>query len=212
MRSAFRAARAIGLAAGLMLAMSFGGGVASADPDSGAPPPPAPSEASPGAAAPGSPSDSGPGPSPSDSTGAGSASDTAQSPTSKVGNGRSAGSSPDTAQSPASSVGNGRSVGVSSDVVNADQDALAKDLADQADLIAQAQQRLADMPPLRRRAEPAYVCNEGNDCSGGPSLDIDELIQRQQLTNQLSQLQEMSKAIEARTDTDLATMTRDVKG
>jgi len=183
MTSAFRAVRAGGLAAGIVLAMSLGG-VSSAEPDSGTAPPAPSQDASP----PGTSADSVIGPSASDSTAAGSSSDTSQAPTSKVGN------------EPTNGVDSSGGAQTSSEGLRADEDALSSDTANLADLTAQisaADQQVQDKLAAMQ--------------AKGDSVSITDMFEMQMLMNHLSQLSEMSSAVVSASNSAVASMARNVK-
>ncbi len=183
MTSAFRAIRAGGLAAGIVLAMSLGG-VSSAEPDSGTAPPAPSQDASP----PGTSADSVIGPSASDSTAAGSSSDTGQASTPKVGN------------EPTDGVDSSGGAQTSSDALRADEDALSSDTVNLADLTAQisaADQQVQDKLAAMQ--------------AKGDSVSITDMFEMQMLMNTLSQLSEMSSAVVAASNSAVASMARNVK-
>jgi hypothetical protein len=172
----------------MVLAMSFAGGVSSAEPDSGTAPPPDPSAASQDASPPGTSTDSAIGPSSSDSTAAGSSSDTSQAPTSKVGN------------DPTDGVDSSGGAQTSSEALRADEDALSSDMANLADLttqISEADQQVKDKLAAMQ--------------AKGDSVSIADMFEMQMLMNHLSQLSEMSSAVVSASNSALASMARNVK-
>ena len=182
MTSAFRAVRAGGLAAGIVLAMSLGG-VSSAEPDSGTAPPAPSQDASP----PGTSADSVIGPA-SGSTAAGSSSDTGQASIPKVGN------------EPTDGVDSSGGAQTSSDALRADEDALSSDTVNLADLTAQisaADQQVQDKLAAMQ--------------AKGDSVSITDMFEMQMLMNTLSQLSEMSSAVVAASNSAVASMARNVK-
>jgi hypothetical protein len=184
MTSAFRALRAGGLAAGIVLAMSLGG-VSSAEPDSGTAPPPAPSE---DASPPRTSADSVTGPSASDSTAAGSSSDTGQASIPKVGN------------EPTAGVDSSGGAQTSSDALRGDEDALSSDMVNLADLTAQTS--AAD-----QQVQDKLVAMQAK----GDSVSITDMFEMQELMNRLSQLSEMSSAVVSASNSAVASMARNVK-
>jgi hypothetical protein len=187
MTSVFRAIRTGGLAAGVVLAMSFAGGVSFADPDSGTAPPSDPSAAS-QEAPPGTAADSAGGPS-SDSTAAGSSPGASQGPTSKLGN------------EPTEGINGSGEAQASLDDLRTQEDALSSGMANLADLTGQISE--TDQQ-LDRKVAALKL-------QGGDSISISDMLEMQAMMDHLTQLSEMSSAVLSESNSALAGMGQKVK-
>src|ERR1700712_4940422 len=186
MTSVFRAIRTGGLAAGVVLAVSFAGGVSFAEPDSGTAPPSDPSAAS-QEESPGTAANSVGGS--SDSTAAGSSPDTSQGPTSKLGN------------EPTDGISGSGEAQTSSGDLRTQEDALSSGMANLADLTAQISE--TDQQLDRKVAAMKL--------QGGDSISISDMLEMQAMMDHLTQLSEMSSAVLSESNSALAGMAQKVK-